>query len=324
MSSGDVRRVSRQDIQLVQDLIERCLQLYMNQQEVVQTLLAQAKIEPGFTELVWQKLEEENRDFFKAYNLRLLVKQQIIVFNKLVEQQAAMMHRMRPTAVSSIPISNGSHISPLPQNSAYALEHPGPTLNQDNMHSSIGSSFPNAFTNGGSSLHSSMHTGVDMSAHARRIDAPSNMVPSQNSNMGMIQGFNGMMIKSEAGYSSGSSFVFGAADGNTLETRPTMADASFSSTESNPQPLNEPLMDANAASFGCINQIPLSQIPRNFSFSDLTDFSHSSEILDGYSRSPFLDTDQFLNSCERGERQVEDKRLDTISEGLSYEDFGSD
>lgn len=35
----------------VQNLIERCLQLYMNPKEVVETLLAQAKIEPGFTEL---------------------------------------------------------------------------------------------------------------------------------------------------------------------------------------------------------------------------------------------------------------------------------
>lgn len=35
----------------MQNLIERCLQLYMSQKEVVDTLLVQAKIEPGFTEL---------------------------------------------------------------------------------------------------------------------------------------------------------------------------------------------------------------------------------------------------------------------------------
>ncbi|KAF2586807.1 hypothetical protein F2Q70_00037549 [Brassica cretica] len=55
-SGGTVRRVSRQDIQLVQNLIERCLQLYMNQKEVVETLLEQAKIEPGFTELGFASL----------------------------------------------------------------------------------------------------------------------------------------------------------------------------------------------------------------------------------------------------------------------------
>lgn len=38
------------DIQ-VKDLIEYCLQLYMNQKEVIQTLEQNAHIEPGFTEL---------------------------------------------------------------------------------------------------------------------------------------------------------------------------------------------------------------------------------------------------------------------------------
>ncbi|KAK4753183.1 hypothetical protein SAY87_021981 [Trapa incisa] len=56
MSSGPARRVSRQDIQLVQNLIECCLQLYMNQNEVVQALLVQAKIEPGITELANRNL----------------------------------------------------------------------------------------------------------------------------------------------------------------------------------------------------------------------------------------------------------------------------
>lgn len=47
----------------VQNLIERCLQLYMNQKEVVETLLAQAKIEPGFTELGnWSILSDLGSD----------------------------------------------------------------------------------------------------------------------------------------------------------------------------------------------------------------------------------------------------------------------
>ena len=48
------RKVSTSDIQLVQNLIERCLQMYLSQREVVATLHGQAKIEPGFTGLVWQ------------------------------------------------------------------------------------------------------------------------------------------------------------------------------------------------------------------------------------------------------------------------------
>ena len=38
-------------VEQVQNLIERCLQLYMNQRDVISTLQFQAKIEPGFTSL---------------------------------------------------------------------------------------------------------------------------------------------------------------------------------------------------------------------------------------------------------------------------------
>ncbi|XP_039836174.1 uncharacterized protein LOC120697107 isoform X1 [Panicum virgatum] len=51
-SSNDNKKVSREDIELVQNLIERCLQLYMNKGEVVRTLSNRARIEPGFTTLV--------------------------------------------------------------------------------------------------------------------------------------------------------------------------------------------------------------------------------------------------------------------------------
>ena len=35
------------------------------QNEVVSILQQQAKIEPSFTQLVWQKLEEQNLEFFR-------------------------------------------------------------------------------------------------------------------------------------------------------------------------------------------------------------------------------------------------------------------
>ncbi|XP_065855982.1 uncharacterized protein [Euphorbia lathyris] len=320
MSSGPARRVSPKDIQVVQNLIERCLQLYMNQREVVETLLAQAKIEPGFTELVWQKLEEENREFFKAYYLRLTVKHQIMEFNKLLEQQVRLMRQMNSTGVPSMSNSNGSHIASMHQNSVcYAPEHTGSALKPENLHHPFGSTMTNAFTNGGSSLHSNIHTAVEMSAHSNRIDPHPNMLSTQSSNMGLMQGLNGGMIKSEAGYSGNSPYMFGA-DGNVMEARPSIADASFSSVESNSQALNEPLLDADTSSFGF-----LGQIPRNFSLSDLTaDFAQSSDILENYPRSPFLASDNdFLDSRER-EHQGDNKRLDTISEGVSYDDFGSE
>ncbi|URE47302.1 hypothetical protein MUK42_01811 [Musa troglodytarum] len=52
VGSSNTRKVSREDIELVQNLIERCLQLYMNRREVVETLSNRARIEPGFTTLV--------------------------------------------------------------------------------------------------------------------------------------------------------------------------------------------------------------------------------------------------------------------------------
>lgn len=63
--------------------------------------------------LVWQKLEEQNQEFFKGYHLRLMVKEQIMEFNKLLDRQAALMHQLGPTTVNFQPNkSNGSHIPP--------------------------------------------------------------------------------------------------------------------------------------------------------------------------------------------------------------------
>ncbi|KAL5056553.1 hypothetical protein RYX36_037235 [Vicia faba] len=110
MSSGSMRRLSRENIMAIQNLIELCLQSYMNPKEVVETLLVQAKIEPDFTQLVWQKLEEENQEFFKAYYLRLRLKEQITEFNRLLKEQAELS-QLQSTSVASLSNSNGSHSS---------------------------------------------------------------------------------------------------------------------------------------------------------------------------------------------------------------------
>ncbi|XP_020256636.1 uncharacterized protein LOC109833394 isoform X2 [Asparagus officinalis] len=295
MSSGEVRKVSRQDIQLVQNLIERCLQLYMNQKEVVDTLLYQAKIEPGFTELVWQKLEEENREFFKAYHVRLLLKNQILVFNKLLEKQVELMQKVCPPGVSSVPLSNGSSSSSLQQTpSCYLSDHASTSSRPDNMYCNGGGS-SSAMTNGASSGHQNMQLGNNASILAQRMDISPSLLSTQNSHIGRTNGINGAAIKSEPSYSNNSEFTF-CAENNFLETRPPLGvepGASFSSSDLNGQQLSEALLDMDSSSFGF-----LSQIPRNFSFSDLTDdFTQSSD---------------------------EERRLDTISEGISYDDFGSD
>ncbi|KAF9596858.1 hypothetical protein IFM89_013906 [Coptis chinensis] len=322
MSSGENRKVSRDDIQLVQNLIERCLQLYMNRKEVIDTLLAQAKIEPGFTELVWQKLEEENREFFKAYHVRLMVKHQIMVFNRLLDRQMELMRTMYPAGVAPLSIPNGSHSS-MHQGQApfFVAEHAVPLPRTESIHHPIGP--PTTFSNGRPSIHGNMQSVDDTALHVGRMDVSSNMHSAQNSHMRMIHGMNGVVIKSEPGYGDGSAFTFGA-DGNVLGMPPTVGDTavpSFGSVEPGPQPLNGSLLDTDTSLFGF-----LGQIPRNFSLSDIAaDFSQSSEILESYSRSPFLGTDvgDFFNSPGR-DCQGDNRRLDTISEGLSYDDFCSE
>ncbi|PHT92125.1 hypothetical protein T459_00007 [Capsicum annuum] len=104
------------------------------------------------------------------------------------------------------------------------------------MHEPVHADRPNAFTNNSSSVLSCIQTAVDIPSQSRKIDVPPNIY---------------------------------------LESRSAMGDASilsFSSVESNTQPLNEPLMDADTTSFGF-----LGEMPQNFGFSDLTaDFTNSS------------------------------------------------
>ena len=62
--------------------------------QVVQQLDQQCQIEPCFTQLVWQKLEEQNQEFFRAYYTRLKLKDQIVLFNHLLDEQVKMFNRM--------------------------------------------------------------------------------------------------------------------------------------------------------------------------------------------------------------------------------------
>ncbi|XP_073305877.1 uncharacterized protein [Primulina huaijiensis] len=317
MSNGDVRRVSVQDIQLVQNLIERCLQLYMSQGEVVSTLLQQAKIEPGFTELVWQKLEAENQDFFKAYHMRLIIKDQILRFNQLLERQVELMRQICATGAPCIPPSNGSHVQSMYQ----APQPTGLSIKPENMLQAI-SVVPNAYTNGAPTMQPCMQVAVNMIGDTGRIDVPSNTMSIHGSNTVMLRGMNGGIIKSEVGYGGDSPFMFGS-ESNLLESRTVIGEASiphFDGVEPSSHALNETILDPEMNTFGF-----LGQIPRNFSLSDLTaDFSNSTDILENYSKSPFLGNDANFMGQRLRDDQQDIRRLDTISEGLSYEDFGSE
>lgn len=167
-----------------------------------------------------------------------------------------------------------SHFT-VPENAAcYTADRTQTSLKPENMQHSVDSRLSNVFNNGGSSLHTNMHAAVDMSAHGNRINGPPSMLSAQSANMGLIQGINGGMIKSEPGYSGCSPYMFGT-DGNVLEPRPAIGGSSvtsFANVESNSHSLNDAVLDPDTSSFGF-----LGQIPRNFSLSDLTaDFSQSS------------------------------------------------
>jgi len=288
----DVRKVSRQDIQLVQNLIERCLQLYMNQKEVVDTLSLQAKIEPSFTELVWQKLEEENREFFKAYYVRLMLMNQIVAFNKLLEQQYQIMSKDHPSGVPSMPPTapNGSNSSALNQHVPFLPDTIPSTAMQDSLLHNGGSS---GIVNGAASSDQFIYAKV-VHGLPSGMDDSSSLLAAHNSTVGQFNGHNGTTIKTEAGYSSNSDFAFGNENVFLEQSVGDVSGGSFSSSELNGPQLGDPILDVEPPSFGF-----LSQIPRNFSFSDLTeDFSQSAEILENYGRSPFIpsETNNFPES----------------------------
>ncbi|KAH8062989.1 3',5'-cyclic-nucleotide phosphodiesterase [Aureococcus anophagefferens] len=86
-------------VKSVQSLIERCLNQYMTQAEIIATLQVQADVEPALTCLVWSKLEEQNPDFFLSYDIQLRLKDQIarprVAFNYLVEQQTRLLQKLQ-------------------------------------------------------------------------------------------------------------------------------------------------------------------------------------------------------------------------------------
>eukprot|EP01125_Pyxidicula_operculata_P012173 TRINITY_DN3994_c0_g1_i2.p1 TRINITY_DN3994_c0_g1~~TRINITY_DN3994_c0_g1_i2.p1 ORF type:complete len:127 (+),score=15.43 TRINITY_DN3994_c0_g1_i2:198-578(+) len=76
---------------LIQCLVEKCLQLYLTREETIDILQQQSNIDPSATSLVWSKLEEQNPEYFKAYEMRLRVKRQILAFNEIIQHQVDKM-----------------------------------------------------------------------------------------------------------------------------------------------------------------------------------------------------------------------------------------
>ncbi|KAI3450901.1 hypothetical protein Pfo_007566 [Paulownia fortunei] len=307
MSGGEGRKTTEQEIDVVKNYIEQCIQNYMNKKEAINTLAIQANIDPTFTKIVWERLEKENQEFFKAYYAKLLVKDQIIEFNRLLSQQVELMHQSGLTGITNELNSNRSHVM-----SRQLISTPNAAQSSRHLKAEQIQQL-NVFYNNGSSTQPCVRGTFDRSVHSREIDVAPNMFLSQNPNVGLAQTMNGQIVKTEAGYAGRSTLNF-SSPGNFLESRPLMGDASmtpFSSVESNAQHPNDFLLDWDA----CF----LDQYQQTFTPEFTADSTSSSDLQDGNYRPPSLPTD-----ANFGNPHGKVELLDPASETLRYPFFGSD
>ncbi|XP_011093731.1 uncharacterized protein LOC105173611 isoform X2 [Sesamum indicum] len=303
VSSNDNRKVSREDIELVQNLIERCLQLYMNRDEVVKTLLNRARIDPGFTTLVWQKLEEENADFFRAYYIRLKLKKQIILFNHLLEHQYHLMKYPVPPKVPLAPMQNGIHPVPvnnLPMGYPVIQHPPVPATGQPHIdpmgYSAPGCHIVNGVPAPGNFHPIRMNSGNEMVIDTTAADV-SPIMPPNNAMSSMSD-----MPVSPTSVASSGHFPFSASEISGIGVDTSALDTAFTSDVASSVGLQLP--PDNGAGNSRDSLRSLAQIPWNFSLSDLTaDLSNLGDLgaLGNYPGSPFLpsDSDILLDSPEQ-------------------------
>lgn len=312
ISSNDNRKVSREDIELVQNLIERCLQLYMNRDEVVKTLLNRARIDPGFTTLVWQKLEEENADFFRAYYIRLKLKKQIILFNHLLEHQYHLMKYPVAPKVPLAPIQNGIHPMPvnnLPMGYPVLQQHPVPATGQPHL-DSMGISnchVVNGVPAPGNFHPMRMNSGNDMVLDNSAADVTPGIPP------GSAMSSMSEMAVSPTSVASSGHFPFTASEISGMGVDTSALDTAFTSDVASSVGLQ--LAQDNGVGNSRDSLRSLAQIPWNFSLSDLTaDLSNLGDLgaLGNYPGSPFLpsDSDILLDSPEQ--EDIEEFFVDSV------------
>ncbi|XP_042027947.1 uncharacterized protein LOC121775058 isoform X1 [Salvia splendens] len=315
-SSNDNRKVSREDIELVQNLIERCLQLYMNRDEVVKTLLNRARIDPGFTTLVWQKLEEENADFFRSYYIRLKLKKQIILFNHLLEHQYHLMKYPVPPKVPLAPMQNGIHPMPvtnLPMGYPVIQHPPVPATGQPHIdpmgYSTSSCHIVNGVPAPGNFHPMRMNSGNDMVIDTNTSDV-SPIMPPNNAMSSMSD-----IPVSPTSVASSGHFPFSTSEISGMGVDASALDTAFTSDVASSVGLQLPPDNGVGNSRDSLRS--LAQIPWNFSLSDLTaDLSNLGDLgaLGNYPGSPFLpsDSDILLDSPEQ-EDIVEEFFVDSDS-----------
>nr|GEV65099.1 ribonuclease H-like domain-containing protein [Tanacetum cinerariifolium] len=175
MSTGEGRKVTPDEVERVKNMMEQCLMHYMNKKEVIDILYQQQQIEPAFTKIVWQTLEEQNQDFFKAYYPRLILKEQITKFNNLVRQQAAVINQLKNRHEVVVPSGQSYYIPPMHQ-----IPHQVSTVQP-----------PGGFDNIEQFTHMGMQNAYDTSAYT---SYPVNTVIAQNPYVEMYEGTDNEMI----------------------------------------------------------------------------------------------------------------------------------
>ncbi|KAK4786764.1 hypothetical protein SAY86_010597 [Trapa natans] len=314
-SSNERKKVSHHDIELVHNLIERCLQLYMNREEVVKTLLTRARIDPGFTTLVWQKLEEENADFFRAYYIRIKLKKQILLFNHLLEYQYHLMKYPVPPKVPMAPIQNGIHpmsVNNLPMGYP-VLQHPPMAVPVQPHLSPIVSGISSCHLVNGVPAPSNYHPMHVHSGNNTVMDTTTAdtipTVPPNNAISSMSE-----MPVSPASIASSTHFSFPAAEMSGMGMDASALDTAFTSDVAS----SVGLQLGYDTGPGNSRDSPrsLDQIQWTFSLSDLAaDLSNLADLraLGNYSTSPFLPSDsEILLNSPGQEDIVEEFFVDSV------------
>ncbi|KAK6918231.1 Conserved hypothetical protein CHP01589, plant [Dillenia turbinata] len=287
----------------------------MNKDEVVKTLLNRARIDPGFTTLVWQKLEEENADFFRAYYIRLKLKKQIILFNHLLEHQYHLMKFPTPPKVPLAPIQNGIHPMPvnnLPMGYPVLQQPPIPATGQphlDPMGCSISSChMVNGVPAPGNFHPIRMNSSNDMVMDSSGADAAQVMPPNSG-----ISSMSEMPVSPTSVASSGH-FNFTASEISGIGMDTSALDTAFTSDVASSVGLQ--LGPDSAVGNSRDSFRSLVQIPWNLSLSDLTADLPNLGDLGGpgnFPGSPFLpsDSDILLDSPDQ-EDIVEEFFVDPV------------
>eukprot|EP01101_Sappina_pedata_P001092 TRINITY_DN11201_c0_g1_i1.p1 TRINITY_DN11201_c0_g1~~TRINITY_DN11201_c0_g1_i1.p1 ORF type:complete len:264 (+),score=71.80 TRINITY_DN11201_c0_g1_i1:25-792(+) len=78
------------EIQIISDIIKKSLEKYMTFDDIVTQITTQISIDSSFTLFLLTKLKKENPQFFKAYEIRVQLQNQINEFNYLMTQQRLM------------------------------------------------------------------------------------------------------------------------------------------------------------------------------------------------------------------------------------------